>query len=240
MIERSKRLSYLLLLFASVNVLAATAATPTISDATTPQQAGLVDITTLVPDIQLDMRYVGSNNFVGKPVRGYNAAKCLLLAPVAEALAKVETDLRQQGHGLRIYDCYRPARAVRHFVEWSKDLQDQKTKASHYPNLDKDQLVGEYISATSGHSRGATLDLTLLQCTQGACEALDMGTDFDLFDASANTDSPLVSDAQRANRQLLLQAMARHGFQNYPMEWWHYSFKPEPDAQTAYDVPIDD
>ena len=235
MIERSKSLSCAVLLLASVNVLAA----PVISDATTPAQAGLVDITTLAPDIELDIRYVGSNNFVGKPVRGYNAAKCLLLAPVAEALAKVEADLRQQGHGLRIYDCYRPARAVRHFVEWSEDLQDQKTKASHYPNLGKDELVGEYISATSGHSRGATLDLTLLQCTQAACEPLDMGTDFDLFDASANTDSPLVNEVQRANRQRLLQAMARHGFHNYPMEWWHYTFKPEPDAQAAYDVPID-
>ena len=228
-------LSCAVLLLASAKVLAA----PVVSEATTPEQAGLVDITTLAPGIELDIRYVGSNNFVGKPVRGYNAAKCLLLAPVAEALAKVEADLRQQGHGLRIYDCYRPARAVRHFVEWSEDLQDQQTKARHYPNLGKDELVGEYISATSGHSRGATLDLTLLQCTQAACEPLDMGTDFDLFDASANTDSPLVNDTQRANRQRLLQAMARHGFRNYPMEWWHYTFQPEPDAQTAYDVPID-
>lgn len=224
-----------MLLLASAKVLAA----PVISDATTPEQAGLVDITTLAPGIELDIRYVGSNNFVGKPVRGYSAAKCLLLAPVAEALAKVEADLRQQGHGLRLYDCYRPARAVRHFVEWSEDLQDQQTKARHYPNLDKRELMGEYISATSGHSRGATLDLTLLQCTQGACEPLDMGTDFDLFDASANTDSLLVNEAQRANRQRLVQAMARHGFRNYPMEWWHYTLQPEPDAQTAYDVPIE-
>ena len=94
-------------------------------------------------------------------------------------------------------------------------------------------------STTSGHSRGATLDLTLLQCTQGACEPLDMGTDFDLFDASANTDSLLVNEAQRANRQRLVQAMARHGFRNTPMEWWHYTLQPEPDAQTAYDVPIE-
>ena len=169
-----------------------------------------MDITTLAPDIELDIRYVGSNNFVGKPVRGYNAPKCFLLAPVADALAKVEADLRQQGHGLRIYDCYRPARAVRHFVEWSEDLQDQQTKARHYPNLDKRELMGEYISATSGHSRGATLDLTLLQCTQGECEPLDMGTDFDLFDASANTDSPLVTEAQHANRQRLKLLTAAH------------------------------
>ena len=128
---------------------------------------------------------------------------------------------------------------MRHFVEWSEDLQDQQTKARHYPNLDKRELMGEYISATSGHSRGATLDLTLLQCTQGECEPLDMGTDFDLFDASANTDSPLVTEAQHATRQRLLQAMARHGFRNYPMEWWHYTFQPEPDAQTAYDVPVE-
>ena len=236
MIEIRRWLLCVACLFASASALAAA---PVISPATTPGQAGLVDITTLAPDIELDIRYVGSNNFVGKPVRGYNAAKCLLLTPVAEALAKVEAELRQQGHGLRIYDCYRPARAVRHFVEWSEDLQDQQTKARHYPNLDKRDLMGEYISATSGHSRGATLDLTLLQCTQGTCEPLDMGTDFDLFDASANTDSPLVTEAQHANRQHLLQAMARHGFRNYPMEWWHYTFQPEPDAQTAYDVPVE-
>lgn len=107
----------------------ALAAAPVISPATTPEQAGLVDIATLAPGIELDMRYVGSNNFIGKPVRGYHAARCLLLAPVAEALARVEADLRQQGQGLRLYDCYRPARAVRHFVEWSEDLQDQQTKA---------------------------------------------------------------------------------------------------------------
>ena len=225
-----------MLLLVSAKVLAAA---PVVSPATTPGQAGLVDITTLAPDIELDMRYVGSDNFVGKPVRGYHAAKCLLLAPVAEALAKVEADLRQQGQGLRLYDCYRPVRAVRHFVEWSEDLQDQQTKARHYPRLDKRELMGDYISATSGHSRGATLDLTLLQCAQGACEPLDMGTDFDLFDTSANTDSPLVNDMQRANRQKLLQAMARHGFRNYPMEWWHYTWQPEPDVQTAYDVPIE-
>ena len=129
-----------MLLLASAKVLAA----PVVSEATTPEQAGLVDITTLAPGIELDIRYVGSNNFVGKPVRGYNAPKCFLLAPVADALAEVEADLRQQGHGLRIYDCYRPARAVRHFVEWSEDLQDQQTKARHYPNLDKRELMGEY------------------------------------------------------------------------------------------------
>ena len=141
---------------------------------------------------------------------------------------------------LKIWDCYRPARAVAHFVRWAHDLADQRTKAQHYPTLDKSKLLGDYIAPVSGHSRGGTVDLTLEQCAADDthCEPLDMGTQFDFFGLRANTDNPGISPAQRHNRQTLLAAMARRGFRNYPMEWWHYTLSPEPSPHTLYDVPV--
>lgn len=216
------------------------ATTPMTSPAATAAEAGLVDIATLVPDIALEIRYAGSNNFVGAPVDGYRAPKCLLLKPVAQALQRVEVELRTHHQRLKLFDCYRPARAVRHFVRWAEDLPDQRTKPHYYPNLDKRALLGDYIAPVSGHSRGATLDLTLLQCDDGDahCQPLDMGTDFDFFDPRANTASPDVTPMQRDNRERLRAAMALQGFRNYPLEWWHYTHVPEPTPGLLYDVPV--
>jgi zinc D-Ala-D-Ala dipeptidase len=213
-----------------------------VSPAVTADQAGLVDVSMLAPDIFVEMRYAGSDNFTGVRVPGYEARKCLLLKPVAEALARVQADLRSQELSLEIFDCYRPVRAVHAFVDWAHDLSDQRTKAQHYPNVDKSALLGPYIAETSGHSRGATVDLGLIRCRrrydEALCDPLDMGAEFDLFDPIANTDSSAIDDTQRANRQLLLEAMKKRGFVNYPMEWWHFTFKPEPTPTTAYDVPV--
>lgn len=216
------------------------APTPEISSATTFAQAGLVDMRSLVPEIAQDIRYASTDNFVGVAIDGYRAPRCYLRESSALALRRVEMALREEGFRLQLFDCYRPARAVRHFVRWAGDLQDQRTKARHYPNLDKQTLLGEYIAPVSGHSRGATVDLTLLDCRAGAgqCRALDMGTEFDFFDARANTDSPDISAAQREHRERLLQAMARQGFRNYPQEWWHFSLASEP-SQIIYDVPVE-
>jgi D-alanyl-D-alanine dipeptidase len=211
---------------------------PRVSDATTPEAAGLVDVATLVPDIDVDMRYAGANNFTGAPVAGYEAPRCYLLRPAAEALARVERTLRAQDMRLRLYDCYRPVRAVHRFVEWAHAPEDGKTKAAYYPGFDKPALLGDYIAERSGHSRGATVDLHLLRCEAGACTPLDMGTPFDFFDTLANTDSPKATDAQRAHRHLLLEAMREGGFRNYPMEWWHFTLDPEPSPGVAYDVPV--
>jgi D-alanyl-D-alanine dipeptidase len=213
---------------------------PTISPATTPGAAGLVDIRALVPDIELDMRYASANNFTGARVEGYDAARCFLLRPAAEALARVELALREEHKRLRLFDCYRPVRAVQRFVQWAHAPEDGTTKAAYYPTFDKPALLGDYIAPTSGHSRGATLDLTLLQCDAhlAACEPLDMGTTFDYFDTRANTDSPKATDAQRENRHRLRDAMEYGGFRNYPMEWWHFTLDPEPSPGVAYDVPI--
>ena len=209
-----------------------------VSPARTVEQAGLVDLARQVPDIALDIRYAGSNNFTARPVPGYDAPKCLLLAPAATALAAVEADLRAEGYRLRVFDCYRPTQSVTAFVAWAHDPAEQSRKALQYPDLDKPALLGGYIAETSGHSRAATVDLTLLECRAGPCTALDMGTDFDFFGPRADTDAADISAPQRANRQRLVQAMARHGFANYPLEWWHYTLRPEPDPHTAYDVPV--
>lgn len=213
---------------------------PRLSPATSAAQAGLVDIRQLAPDIAEDIKYAGSDNFVGAPVDGYLAPKCLLLKPAAEALARVEHDLHAQHQRLKLFDCYRPARAVQHFVRWAGDLNDQRTKATHYPKLDKSALLGDYIAPVSGHSRGATVDLTLMQCdaTDSHCAPLDMGTDFDYFGTLANTDSLEANAAQHANREILKRAMEREGFRNYAMEWWHYTLSPEPSPDTVYDVPV--
>lgn len=217
----------------------AAAPVPRVSDAATPEAAGLVDIRSRISDLSLDMRYAGSDNFVGRPVAGYGAPRCYLLADVADALARVEADLRAAHLRLHVFDCYRPVRAVRDFVAWAGDLEDQRSKPRFYPGLDKRELLGDYIAERSGHSRGATLDLTLLTCdASGACVPLDMGTEFDFFDVRANTDSPLVDAAQRANRHRLRDAMAGHGFENYALEWWHYTLQPEPAPLQAFDVPI--
>ena len=216
------------------------ASPPELSAARTFAEAGLVDIHTLVPDISQQIRYAGSENFVGVPVQGYGAARCYLREPAAQALQRVEQSLRQEGFRLRVFDCYRPARAVRHFVRWAADLQDQRTKSRYYPNLDKTQLLGDYIAPVSGHSRGATLDRTLLDCrgVEGQCVPLDRGRDFDFFDTLANTDSPRVTQVQRDTRQRLLRAMAQQGFKNYPQEWWHYTLASH-DSKTIYDIPIE-
>jgi D-alanyl-D-alanine dipeptidase len=227
-----------------VPVLVATAAfadaPPVPSPVKTMAEAGMVDIRTLVPDIAENIHYAGSDNFTGAPVPGYRAPKCFLLKPVAEALARVEHTLRQQHMRLKIWDCYRPARAVAAFVRWAHDLSDRSTKAAHYPDVDKSRLLGEYIAPVSGHSRGATVDLTMMRCDarDRHCQPLDMGTHFDLFDPRAHTESKQVTAAQRSNRQRLLHAMAAQGFENYPAEWWHYTFTMHPQPTTLYDVPV--
>lgn len=202
--------------------------------------AGFADAGAIVPDAILDMRYAGDRNFTGGRVDGYGAPRCWLQRPAAEALARVATDLRGEGLRLQVFDCYRPARAVAHFMRWARDLEDQRTKAGYYPGLDKSTLVPDYIAERSGHSRGATIDLGLARCdARRKCELLDMGTPFDFFDTLANTDDPRTTPGQRANRQRLRQAMQRRGFINYPMEWWHYTFKPEPAPDTYFDIPLE-
>lgn len=237
-IERLRTVWRCLALALAASGSAASAATIEISAAQTLEAAGLVDIRALVPDIALDIRYASAHNFVGEPIEGYDAPKCLLHRRVAEALARVEAELRKTNLRVRIFDCYRPVRAVKHFVRWAQDVSDERTKAQYYPNLDKSLLLGEYIAPVSGHSRAATLDLTLMSCNASGCDELDMGTPFDFFDARAHTDHDDIAAQQRANRQRLRDAMTREGFENYAAEWWHYTFTPEPTPDLQYDLVV--
>ncbi len=225
---------------ASVSAFAQTGGTPRVSAAATMEQAGMVDIRSLVPDISQSIAYAGSDNFVGSPINGYQAPRCWLKREATEALGRVDAALRERHMRLRVFDCYRPARAVAHFVRWASDPADQRTKAAHYPDLGKSKLLGDYIAPVSGHSRGATVDLTVLKCDarDAGCEPLDMGTGFDFFGTRAHTDTPEVSGEQRANRHLLRDAMEAQGFRNYAMEWWHYTLHPEPTPDVIYDVPV--
>jgi len=237
---RSYGIASIIVLATCLQIAQADEPPPQLSPAKTAAQANLVDIRSLVPDIAEDIKYAGSDNFVGRPVHGYLAPKCLLLRPAAEALARVERELRTQHYRLKLWDCYRPARAVADFVHWAHDLGDQRTKPQHYPNLDKSQLLGDYIAPVSGHSRGATVDLTMERCAADGthCAPLDMGTGFDWFGVRAHTDAPGIDAKQHTNRLLLRAAMGREGFRNYPLEWWHYTLTPEPTPHTLYDVPV--
>ncbi|GAA0369909.1 M15 family metallopeptidase [Bowmanella denitrificans] len=222
----------------SLILAAALLASPLVNAQSMPDD--FADMTVLLPGAIYDIRYHGSNNFVGTPVEGYLAAKCILQGKAAKALLKVAEAAAAEGLKLKIFDCYRPTTAVAHFMRWAQDLSDTSTKAEYYPNLGKDKLVGEYIAERSGHSRGATIDLTLVkQDGQGQWQELDMGSAFDMFDTLSNTDHPDISATQRANRYKLKELMEAQGFANYAMEWWHYSLVPQPYPDTYFDFPIE-
>lgn len=238
--------------------IAAVAATPCIAGGMPKDFVYLRDID---PTIEQDMRYAGPDNFTGHKVPGYNAPECVLAREAADALKAVQAEVKAKGLSLKVYDCYRPARAVAAFVGWSKLPDDAKAKATYYPALEKSALFPDYIALVSGHSRGATMDLTLVPldvksvsrrpssaaprpCTGVEGErapdtSLDMGTAFDCFDVKANTEVPGLPPEQRQNREILVAAMRRHGFKNYEKEWWHYTLENEPFPNTIFDFPIE-
>jgi D-alanyl-D-alanine dipeptidase len=198
--------------------------------------ADFTDVATLLPAAQIHMAYLGSNNFVGSPVEGYQANKCYLQDNAALALVQAQQTAAAKGLTLWIFDCYRPQRAVNHFMRWASDLNDISTKADYYPNLNKDQLVGDYIAEQSGHSRGSTVDLTLARRdTNGQWQALDMGSPFDLFDPISNIGHPAINQTQLANRQLLESIMLAAGFKVYNMEWWHFTHQPPVYTEQYFD-----
>jgi D-alanyl-D-alanine dipeptidase len=212
------------------------------------------------PTIVQDIKYATDDNFTGRPVPGYGAAQCILERSTAEALARVQGDLRKSSLGLVVYDCFRPARAVRAFVEWSADRAPPIPTGRFYPRIAKEKLFKlGYIAATSNHSRGNTVDLNLVQLPPiqpkafdanvkyGPCNGpdterapsigLDMGASFDCFDPKSSTSSPEISSVQRSWRNRLVGAMGRRGFHNYQKEWWHFTFENS-HSQTVFDFPI--
>jgi zinc D-Ala-D-Ala dipeptidase len=217
---------------------------------------GFLYLRDVAPTILQDIRYAGPNNFTGKPVPGYDAAECILQRGPAEALKRAQENAQKLGLSLKVYDCYRPVRAVRAFLAWAGEPEDRRTKG-YYPHIRKSQLVPAYIAARSSHSTGAAVDLTLVPAAsapgagtaavKGGCTApanererdnsLDMGTSFDCFDSKANTASPLASPEERKNRALLRGILESAGFKHYPGEWWHFAYGAARDKR-HYDFPV--
>ncbi len=202
---------------------------------------GFVYVEEVIPDIALDMRYFTTNNFVGEPIEGYISKKCILSREAALALKQVQQDLSSFGLGLKVFDAYRPQRAVNHFAKWAEDLENTTNKSIYYPDVPKEQLFEKgYIAARSGHSRGSTVDLTIISLKEGENqEALSMGTRFDFFGPPSWPDYPDISLTARAHRKLLQLVMEKHGFKHLPEEWWHFTLVDEPYPDTYFDFPVE-
>ncbi len=202
-----------------------------------PLPEGFVYLEQIVPDIVQELRYFSERNFVGQPVDGYLAPRCIISLKGAEALKQVQEELKTFGLGLKVYDAYRPQQAVNHFIRWAKDLKDTKTKSSYYPKVDKENLFRDgYIASRSGHSRGGTVDLTIINFADK--KELDMGSGFDWFGPESWPDNPSASPSQRALRLLLRTLMVKHGFAPYAQEWWHFTLRNEPFPETYFDFPV--
>lgn len=220
-----------------------------------------VSLHAAVPSIVVEIRYFTRHNFIGRPIHGYRQPLCIVTRETAAALARVQARVRRKGYTLKVYDCYRPQRAVDDFVAWGKRLHDQRMKREFYPHEPKRRVFKDgYIAAKSGHSRGSTVDLTLVHRPPGrqdhytrgqrlvACTAgrqkrfrdnsIDMGTGYDCFDVRAHPFSRHIHGVQRRNRLRLRNAMLREGFMGLDTEWWHFTLRNEPFPDTYFDFPI--
>jgi D-alanyl-D-alanine dipeptidase len=224
--------------------------------APTEDVSQFVTLTDAVPDAILEIRYFGTYNFVGTRIDGYLEPTALLTKRAADSLRAVSDDVMAQGYRLKIYDAYRPQKAVDHFVRWAADVPDTLMKRYFYPDLDKSVLFEqEYIMAKSGHTRGSTVDLTLFDMTTE--KEVDMGGTFDWFGPEShpdfcgnpltgeytgdNSESPVgrsITPEQFANRMILRTAMLRHGFKPLDSEWWHFTLRDDPFADTYFTFPV--
>ncbi len=252
-------------LLALVGVLAATAATAPAAAAQGVEPrlpaGAFVELRDVAPDVIVDARYATAHNFVGRRIRGYDEPLCLVTRPTAEALARAQEALRPRRLGLKAYDCYRPQRAVDAFVAWARRPRDLRMRRQFYPRVDKADLFEDgYIASRSGHSRGSTVDVTLVPLPPRAPEryrrsehlvdcaaparrrhddaSLDMGTAYDCFDPLSHTYNGRVRGVQRRNRLVLKRAMQAAGFAPYLNEWWHFTLRGEPYPETRFDAPV--
>lgn len=215
--------------------------------------SGFVVVSEMIPDAILEIRYYTTYNFVGERIDGYLEPVALLTREAATALKAVSDELKTQGYRLKIFDAYRPQRAVSHFVRWAKAVNDTLMKPYFYPSLTKDVLIPEYIASKSGHSRGSTIDLTLFDMTSG--RELDMGATFDWFGVESHPDfcgnpetgkhslegkhsNRNITPQQFQNRMILRNAMVKHGFKPLDSEWWHFTLKNEPYPSTYFTFPV--
>lgn len=208
---------------------------PTYLVAQAPQ--GFVDIKQVNSDIVVDLRYYSTNNFVGDTIDGYQAPVIYISEPAARALNLAQEKLVEQGFGLKLFDGYRPQRSVDHFARWARDLEDTLMKRAFYPEVDKSVLFRDgYIASRSGHTRGSTVDLTLIDLSTRI--ELDMGSPFDRFDPISYHGSGQITRQQSENRRLLKEALESSGFRAYEKEWWHYTLNQEPYPDTYFDFMI--
>lgn len=210
---------------------------------------GFVYLHEIDPTIRVSMRYCTSENFTGKPVDGYHAPVVILTRQAAEALKKVQKEVAKDGYSLVVYDAYRPQQAVNRFMTWSKDISDQAKKAQYYPRVDKAKVFElEYVFKRSGHSRGSTVDLTLIKSGESLHPivekkrvlsdgfvitllddgTVDMGSSFDLFDIASPHENNVIPEPFKSRRKYLREVMEKHGFKILSNEWWHYTLKNEP------------
>ena len=203
----------------------------------TMDPSGFVLLADLVPGIVQEIRYYSTYNFVGERIDGYEEPCALLTVEAARALKAVAGEMNALGYRLKVFDAYRPARAVRHFVLWGIEDLDLRMKPYFYPDLEKQELFKQgYIASQSSHSRGSAVDLTLLDMRTG--REVDMGSPFDLFSEVSHPDSRAVMQKQYDNRMFLQSAMTRNGFKPIDCEWWHFSLRDEPCPDTYFEFPV--
>lgn len=207
--------------------------------------ADFIRLEAVDPSIAVRSMYFGEKNFLGRPVSGYLADACWTPKVTARALAAAQARLQIEARHSRrrltllVKDCYRPQKAVNDFLAWTREPEDNSTKTTYYPKLLRSELVRrEYISSTSGHSRGSSIDLTIAEPGEdGALKELDFGTIVDFFGEEAHTAYPRLSEEAKQNRRLLLKVM-QPDFKNYAKEWWHFVLKREPYPKTAFDFDV--
>ncbi|MGZ0711989.1 M15 family metallopeptidase (plasmid) [Coraliomargarita sp. W4R53] len=221
---------------------AATGHTPTPTASVSPAQLpeGFVHVADAVPDAIQEIRYASTYNFVGEQINGYEVPSAILTTEAAAALGEASDILRTQGYVVKVFDAYRPQRAVDHFARWAANPGDERMKQAFYPNVDTSRLFADgYIAARSGHSRGSTVDLTLVEASTG--REVWMGTPFDFFGLASHHgagDAEGVSAEAAANRLILHDAMIAADFVPLPEEWWHYTLANEPHPDTYFDFPV--
>ncbi len=199
---------------------------------------GFLYVDEVVEDCIVDAKYAGTDNFLGRPVCGYNAPLVVVSEAVAKGLVKAAAALREAGYVMKFFDSYRPQRAVDDFVRWGTDLEDCRRKPVHYPNEEKRAMFEKgYIAVKSGHSRACAVDLTLVDARTH--QELDTGSIFDFMDVRSHHGASGLTPLQENNRVLLRDAMCDNGFKLYHEEWWHYSISPEPYPGTYFDFPIE-
>lgn len=198
---------------------------------------GFCYVQDVIPDVILDIRYAGEHNFTGTVIDGYVDNTAILTKEAAEALSRAADTFREMGYRIKIFDAYRPQRAVKHFVRWSQDAEDMKMQAEFYPEFSsKKQLVDKgYIARNSSHMRGSALDMTL---TDPEGKELDMGTCFDFFSTLSWHDAKGIAEEAAGNRNLLKKVMEENGFKPFQQEWWHYRLINEPFKTEKFDFPV--